>query len=234
MKLRLPAIDGASDSVKIAKIQEFLYELTNQLNFALLDIERDKVEVVSYGATTASAKKESTPAQLFDTLKPFIIKNADIIASYSEEISKVLKGEYVAKTDYAEYVKKTEATFEATSENISQTYTRVEGIYGTFEPGVDTAIVKTTNAVITTGFLGEENGNAQYGMQITTISDNKKFASAKFLSTGVIIYDEMGKEALIITDETINVKNVSVSKSFALGGLRTTVVGAVITGKYLG
>lgn len=234
MNLRLPTLDGVNDSAKILKIQEYLYELERQLNFALLDLERGKATVVPANTTSATSKSDTDAADLFETLKPYIIKNAEIIRSYSEELRETFKGEYVAVTDYAEYVKNTDAEFKKTSENITQTYERVETIYGAFEPGDDIAIVKTTNAVITTGFLGEVNGNAQYGMQITTVADNKVFASAKFLSTGVIIYDENGRESLTITDQTINVKNISITKSLVLGGFRTIVEGAVITGKYIG
>lgn len=238
MNLRLPNLDGANDSVKLAKIQDYLYDLVSQLNFVLLDMERGRADIVlsaSSSVTGEKKEKEELPEDLFATLKPYIIKNADIIASYSDEINKVLKGEYVAKTDFAEYSKTTSSEIKATSDRIEQNYSNVQKIEGSFMPGVDTAIVKTTNATITTGFVGYDDlGNAQYGMKIATVTDNKVFASAKFLSTGVIIYDENGKEALIITDETIIAKNIEVTTSFTLGGMRSTVSGLVITGKWMG
>ena len=239
MNIRLPELSGVTDSEKLVKIQDFLYELVRNLNFALLDIDRDNAEVSFQGGVTSEnrtekASKEDADA-LFAELKPYIIKNADIIASYSEEINKKFKGLYVAQTEFAAYSEETDAEIVANSKNIQQFYQNIQTIEGSFAPGTDTAIVKTTNATITTGLVGyDEDGNAQYGMKIDTVTNDKTFASAKFLSTGVIIYDESGNEALIITDNTINVKNINASSSFILGGMRNVVSGSIITGKYVG
>ena len=172
---------------------------------------------------------------MFTDLKPFIIKNADIISSYSDAISKNLQGVYVAHSEFGTYTEATDAKIEANSKNITQYYENVQKIEGSFAPGESTAIVKTTNATITTGLVDyDEDGNALYGMEISTVTNNAKISSARFLSTGVEIFDEGGRKALIITDNTITAQNINVSLSFTMGGMLTTVSGAVITGKYVG
>lgn len=241
MNIRLPEISARSDSERISQIHDYLFTLAKELNFALRDIESGNA-VLTLNGTMAKEnneekeQKSKTTEEIFATLKPLIIKNADIVEAYSEKINKKLSGYYDAiSEEFGEYKAETEAEFEATSQKIAQYYENIQLIESNFAPGTDKAIVQTTNATITTGLVGEDDkGTPLYGMEVSTITNGKTFASARFLSTGVIIYDESGNEALIITDNTITAKNINVSTSFTVGGMRITAVGKVITGKYVG
>lgn len=240
MNIRFPEISALSDSERISQIHDYLFTLAKELNFALRDIESGNA-VLTLNGTMAKGnnqekeQKSKTTEEIFATIKPLIIKNADIVDVYSEEINKKLSGYYVASSKFGEYKAETEAEFEATSQKIAQYYENIQLIESNFAPGTDKAIVQTTNATITTGLVGEDDkGTPLYGMEVSTITNGKTFASARFLSTGVIIYDESGNEALIITDNTITAKNINVSTSFTVGGMRITAVGKVITGKYVG
>lgn len=230
--IRLPNITGRNDSERLSQIHDYLFTLARELNYSLQEIEQGKavVEVKNDGKVG-----NKTPEEVFTDLKPFIIKNADIISSYSDAISKNLQGVYVAHSEFGTYTEATDAKIEANSKNITQYYENVQKIEGSFAPGESTAIVKTTNATITTGLVDyDEDGNALYGMEISTVTNNAKISSARFLSTGVEIFDEGGRKALIITDNTITAQNINVSTSFTMGGMLNTVSGAVITGKYVG
>ena len=230
--IRLPDITGRNDSERLSQIHEYLFTLARELNYSLQEIEQGKavVEVKNEGKVG-----NKTPEEVFTDLKPFIIKNADIISSYSDAISKNLQGIYVAHSEFGSYTEKTDAKIDANSYNITQYYENFQKIEGSFAPGESTAIVKTTNATITTGLVDyDEDGNALYGMEISTVTNNAKIASARFLSTGVEIFDESGNKALVITDNTITAQNINVSSTFTVGGMLTTVSGAVITGKYVG
>lgn len=234
MNFRLPDITGVSEAQQLSQINEYLFTLVRDLNFALRDIEQGKATAEIAGVKK-TAEKINNPEVLFTDLKPLIIKNADIIKSYSESISKELAGQYVAQSEFGTFAEKTNAKIEATDKNITQYYENIQRIESSFSPGDSKAVVKTTNATITTGLVDyDKDGNALYGMEVSTVTNNEKMASARFLSTGVVIYDESGNEALIITDNTITAKNIIVSSSFTVGGMRTTVSGAVITGKYVG
>lgn len=240
MNIRFPEISALSDSERISQIHDYLFTLAKELNFALRDIESGNA-VLTLNGTMAKEnneekeQKSKNAEEIFATIKPLIIKNADIVDVYSEEINKKLSGYYVASSEFGKYKAETDANFKVTSQSINQYYENIQLIESNFAPGTDKAIVQTTNATITTGLVGEDDkGTPLYGMEVSTITNGKTFASARFLSTGVIIYDESGNEALIITDNTITAKNINVSTSFTVGGMRITAVGKVITGKYVG
>ena len=123
MNIRLPNITALNDTERIAQINDYLFTLVRELNLALLDIEK--------GAATVEVRDENkvgnkTADEVFTDLKPFIIKNADIISSYSDAISKNLQGVYVARSEFGTYTEKTDAKIEANSKNITQYYKDVQ------------------------------------------------------------------------------------------------------------
>ena len=95
---KLPNITATSDSGKVEQIRSYLYQLAEQLKWALNSIESGGGKVLQQG--TQSIEKEITDKEAqatFGSIKSLIIKSADIVEAYYEEISEKLVGEYVAE-----------------------------------------------------------------------------------------------------------------------------------------
>lgn len=89
--LKLPNITAPSASGKIEQIRGYLYQLTEQLEWALNSIESSK--------DISKSEAQAT----FNSIKSLIINSAEIVEAYSEKISKTLSGKYTyANKDFNE------------------------------------------------------------------------------------------------------------------------------------
>lgn len=127
IELRLPNIKG-SDKEQLVQIRSYLYQLADQLQFALNNISPTSVNVTQQ----QKAKASSTPQQAldaevtFDKLKPFIIKSADIVNAYYDEVSKRLEGLYVAQSDFGTYTENTAQDISENSTSITRAFTNIQ------------------------------------------------------------------------------------------------------------
>jgi hypothetical protein len=67
----------------------------------------------------AQAREESAETT-FNSLKALIIKSADIVNAYYEEINTRLSGVYVAESDFGTYVEETDLKISRSSKDITQ------------------------------------------------------------------------------------------------------------------
>lgn len=139
--LRNPSFIGTPEE-KLRQISDYLFQLNEQLQYAFNEIDHEVVTAteqatmaVKMGGNTTIVKNgsgvpttEEDILQTFNNLKQLIIKSADIVEAYTETITKSLSGVYVAQGDFGDYVKQTDAKFEATDEITTQTNTRVENV----------------------------------------------------------------------------------------------------------
>lgn len=98
--LRLPNISGDTPELKIEQIQSYLYQLVQDLNFALNSVSSNDPESGNYSAASAYRDAGAT----FTSIKSLIIKSKDIINAYYDEIKKRLDDVYVADSDYQIFV----------------------------------------------------------------------------------------------------------------------------------
>ena len=132
MDFRLPNIHG-SDKEQLAQMKSYLYQLVGDLQWALDNVSAGSQSVVVQtrsGAVVPSASHSTDIETTFGALKPLIIKSADIVKAYYEEIDSLLnlEGSYVADSDFGKFVQNTKLQLSATSDNITQNYTNIQTI----------------------------------------------------------------------------------------------------------
>lgn len=127
MNLRYPELNAPDADGKLRQLQSYLFQLVDILNIGLSQQETAAQEVKQAAAELAKTTPK-TPRESFDAIKGLIIKSADIVNSYSETISKNLRGEYVAVSDFGTYTKSALVQMELSPDSLQSTMERVETI----------------------------------------------------------------------------------------------------------
>jgi predicted nucleic acid-binding Zn-ribbon protein len=140
INLRLPNITGASEREQLSQMRSYLHQLVGELQWAFQYVDTSSTEVVnptpkslrySAGVSPVSLIDEgasSDPQVTFDSIKALIIKSADIVEAYYEEINKRLEGVYVAQSDFGDYAQKTSQEIEETSTSTTQRFENIQVI----------------------------------------------------------------------------------------------------------
>lgn len=237
--LRLPNIKG-NDKEQLVQIRSYLYQLTEQLQWALNNISTSTPTNVISQTTPRATAPSSQPFDTevaFDALKPLIIKSADIVQAYYEEINSILSGVYVAESDFGTFVEETEQEIRQSSTGIEQLFTNVQQIF----TGIDNLnfTLAEVNSRIRTGLLEEKDGILIYGLEIgqkNTVDGDEVFNKyARFTADRLSFYDQNDNEVAYVSDYKLYIKNVEITNSFKIGGFVETVTasGDVVT-KWVG
>lgn len=241
MELRMPNITGTSEREQLAQIRSYLYQIVPQLQWALntLDTSASSNYVAPQAPRVVSSEKASFDSEVaFAELKPLIIKSADIVQAYYEEINERLQSIYVAESDFGTFVEQTEQSINKSSTDMEQVFTNVQQIVTAID-NLNFTLAET-NGYIKSGKLYEgDDGLPVYGIEIgqTVKKDGKdefnKFA--RFISDRLSFYDHNGAEVAYISDYRLYIRNVEITSSFKIGGFVDTVTesGGVIT-KWVG
>lgn len=203
--IRLPNINAQTEAGQIAQMRSYLYQFAEQLKWALNTVESgqtsEAVVVKGLNGTEATITKEIDAVTAFSEIKPLIIKSADIVNAYYEEIDKLLElsGKYVAESEFGTYVEETNQSLSATSDSITQHLSRIETIESDVE-GISSSI-KKQSAYIEVGAVGttlDDTGLADEtapGFEIgdyqvlddgETVVTNKRFA--RFTAYGLELF----------------------------------------------
>ena len=222
--LRFPNITATTPEAQLSQMRSFLHQTIQQLNWAFKTIETSTVSNSSVNATKSASggksAEEKTPTQTFNDIKSLIIKSADIVNAYYQEINGRLEGEYVAKSSYGEYTQKTSQDIKATSEDIKTIYTNIQEITSDLNEVVNSTIA--TSAYLKSGLLYyDDNGAPAYGLEIgqtNTIDGNETFDKfARFTSDRLSFYDQNDTEVAFISDFKLFITNAEISGSLILG-----------------
>ncbi len=131
VQIQTPNITAANDRERLQQIQSYLYRMANQLQWAFDHLQTGTVPVSSSVPVPTTRQQEAAkadPASTFAALKNLIIKSADIVNAYYDEISSRLEGLYVAQSDFGVYAQETALEIQGNSENISQLYSNEQTI----------------------------------------------------------------------------------------------------------
>lgn len=210
--IRYPEITLADERGQLEQIRSYLFSLADELNFALDGIEAGKDgESRLPSGSFYEPETEDDASGTFDKIKSLIIKSADIVTAYTDEITKRLSGSYVAETDFAKYRMQTEAILTETSSAVTQNYKKTEEILS------ELSAVMQTSAYIKTGEL--EDGI--YGVEIgqTDHLDGEKVYTrfARFTSDRLTFYDHNGSPVAYISDYVLHIEHADVRSSLKLG-----------------
>ena len=130
IEIRLPNITGSTEWEQLVQVRSYLYQLSEQLQYAFDNLNTiggtgNNGYVVNQprGFTASSVATGGSGGGIsFAELKALIIKSADIVDAYYEEISKKLEGQYVAQSDFGTYVELTSQEITANSTAITQSF----------------------------------------------------------------------------------------------------------------
>lgn len=222
INIRLPNITATNDAGKLAQVQSYMYQLVEQLNWALNNIDTSSgAYVVDAKGNAAAAAQKEDPVSSFNSIKALIIKSADIVNAYYKEISRRLEGQYVAESDFGTYVEQTDQTITENSTAIEQLFTNLQQIITDIE-GLEHSLIEV-NAHIKSGLLYyDEDGAPVYGLEIgqrNEIDGAEVFNKyARFTSEKLSFYDSNGSEVAYISDKKLYISHVEVTGSFSQGG----------------
>ena len=243
--IRLPQINAATEAGQLQQMKSYMYQLVEQLNWALATIDSsgsnsNNGSIVSSATGKPVSQKEAE--NTFNSIKGLIIKSADIVNAYYEEINTKLKGVYVAESDFGTYMEETERRVKETSSYAEEIYDNVQTIKSKVAE-IESSTLET-NAYIRRGLLYYDGERPVFGIEVgqeeTVIDDEgnetKVFNKyARFTSDRLSFYDENDYEAAYVSDRKLYIDNVEVNISYTIGDLRDIVQGdgSVVT-KYIG
>lgn len=163
LNLAYPKRMGGTAQEQISALYRSQCEIIDWLNLSDWSAEA-VLQEIAQGIDEDAALRTSKEKKLtgFESLKQLIIKTADFSMENSEQFSKTLKGGFVAKSTFGEYVKRTSLTLTANSEGITQLFDYTDGINNQYT-GKSQQYVKT-------GLLYYEGGIPRYGVGVGNIS----------------------------------------------------------------
>ena len=215
--LLLPNITAGTPSGQIEQIRSYLYQLTEQLKWALNSIESNGTNILQQG----SKSSQNTDANAtFNSIKSLIINSADIVEAYSEEISRRFSGEYVAKSDFGTYIESTAQTINEDSESVESLYTSLQKIISDID-NLEHSFIEV-NARIKSGKLDTDASGAPiYGLEIGQTNDIdgvqvfNKFA--RFTSDRLSFFDKNDIEVAYISDYKLFITHAQIKGTLTIG-----------------
>ena len=138
--LRLPNITGTTEREKLSQMQSYLHQLVEQLQWALQNVDTSNAVVVNPTPRSLMPSAQSSnygvmltgdgedPKSTFNSIKALIIKSAEIVDAYYEEINRRLESVYVAQSDFGEFAEWTSQEIEETSTSTTQGFENVQTI----------------------------------------------------------------------------------------------------------
>lgn len=218
-----PNINAPTEAGRLEQVRSYLYQMAEQLNWALNTVETN----ITNAATEASKQTSKAPSPEevqtnFNSIKSLIIKSADIVDEYYEQINKRLEGIYVAQSEFGEYTEETSATITENSKNITLAFEDIQEISSALESIRNEYI--ETNAYIKTGILYYDSvsGAAVYGLEIgqtNTIDGEDVFDKfARFTADRLSFYDSNDVEVAYISDYKLFITNAEIKGTLTHGG----------------
>lgn len=168
--LMLPRIDGITTQQQLLQIKNYLFQMREQLQFALSNLSAENFSAEgrksliqsSYGQ---SDKESSEQDNRYQELKALIIKTAHTVEVKYNQIVNTLAYDYVSNSEFGDYREAAKAEITETAKNITQYYvlkTELDTALSPFE-----SYITDTNAYIRTGLLYETSAGVPiYGVEI--------------------------------------------------------------------
>lgn len=205
-EIRLPEISGSTPAEQLRQLQSYLYTLASQLQFAFDAVEQGQQAIRQEAA--AISRREKTPAETFSSLKTLIIKSADIVEKYAEEVERRLEGQYVAQSQFGTYRQETEQKIRENAQEILRSFRNAEELQS-LVAGIQSALVEV-NAYIRTGLLYDRpEGGGVYGVEIgqqETVDGVIRFRRfSRLTAEKLSFFDSNDNEVAFISDQQLHV-----------------------------
>ena len=234
-EIRFPNITASTEAGKLQQLQSYMYQLVEQLNWALNNIDSIGGASTEKPSTAVSTAPKDDPLSNFNSIKGLIIKSADIVNAYYEKIDSLLKlsGYYMAQSDFGTFEEETRHLVSATDKQLRQDLVDKQTIYD--ENGNIRAEL-LVNGHIYSGIIEYAlDGEAIVGIEIgqTTARNGvdtfTKFA--RFTADRLSFYDFNGIEVAYISDYKLYITHVEIKGSLKEGGYVDTITedGGIVT-----
>ena len=216
INLQYPHIKGANERERLQYIERYLYQFVEQLQFALDTIEGSGGTSSPVASQMPVRVIQSSPVAMmsldgglsdnqatFQAIKPLIIKSADIINAYYQEINRRLESIYVAQSDFGTFAEQTSQEIRETSTYTTQKFENVQVVIS----NLDTNIVSVRGDLQA---VGEEVSYTQ--RDIKAINENIDAIDSYVAEIGGSVYDldeeikTVGETVGAIDSEVKNVK----------------------------
>lgn len=194
VQLTLPRIDGATTEQQLRQLRSYLYQMTEQLQFALNHLNAENFdtatkELIVSGGSSLPGGMTPEQNQFYNELKALIIKTAHTVEAYYEEITRTLEYEYVAQSEFGIFKEYAQSELRQNADNLTQYYGKTTELESNLQ-GVETEFndyVANTNAYIRTGFLYEnEQGVPIYGVEIGQVTKQEIDGEEVIVTAGMI------------------------------------------------
>ena len=220
--IHVPPLAGGSEREQLRQLHTYLFQMAEQLNVAFGMVETQMIQTEEKNAeavrSVVSAGQEKPPKATFNSIKSLIIKSADIVNAYYEEIDRKLEGQYVAQSDFGLYRQETSQKIQENADGISRTFVNIQEIESLVDEIGDQLLA--VNAYIKTGLLYYgEDGAPVYGVEIgQQNSDNGIVTFQKYarLTSGKLsFYDENDIEVAYISDYRLHITVADIKELLA-------------------
>ena len=237
MDFRYPNITATTEAGQLEQMKTYLFQLTNQLNYAIKATEDTDTSVTSLQASSGGeqgvSKEDKAKADTFYAIKDFIINSADIIDAYSEEITERLKGVYVAESDFGTYKEETDAVIQANSSNITTAFSKTETIESYLDFGDDKnpkkgadgniepiSEFRKNNFYLKTGWLYNDGtkdvGGIEIGQMTNKNGEVTDVSFARFTPERLSFYDSNGVELAYFGNFKLNITYARITEALEL------------------
>lgn len=218
---RIPRMDSNAEAlVQIQQMQSYLYAFVEQLNYAINHIEGGTEQSSTLLTKASTGDRAQQAVENFNEIKALIIKSADIVTAYYDQMQTVMNGDYVAQSVFGTYRSATQAQINANAEGIEQLYSSQQLIESNVSEISD--MQRAVSAHIRTGALyTDEQGNPVYGVEVgqKNIVDGVETFNkyARFTANRLSFYDQNDTEVAYISDYKLYITNAEVRGSLTLG-----------------
>lgn len=233
----MPNISAASPNDQINQMRAYLYSFAQELQWALNTVESGSsdtsAEVTAKAAAGGETGSQYDSVQIFNEIKSLIIKSADIVEAYYDQIENMidLSGRYVAQSVYGTFEEYVRQTISGDSRLIQQnleSYQKLSGLVnGMAEKILSNEAYIKYGAVGTTlddTGLAEENAP---GIEIgdyarmedgETIVTNRRYA--RFTAYGLELFGDSIEAAPIayIKQRKLYITNAEITNTLRVGG----------------
>ena len=218
MSIPLPRQITGSGQEQLRQIQSYLFRLSQELELALGTVDKQLLTLRDTAAqterTVQAVSESQNPKAQFSSLKALIIKSADIVNAYYEEISRKLSGEYVAQSDFGTFRQETRQSITENSQGITRAFSNMQVIEDTLAE-LNGAVTQV-NAWIKTGKLGEDQDSVPvYGVEIGQQTEKDGIVAfqkfARLLADRLSFFDRNGLEVSYIGEESMHITRAEVS-----------------------
>lgn len=225
VNLRYPSINGQSTSEQLAQLKSYLHQLVGELNYALENVSSDKVNTVDAKgrpiAATDEAKKD--PISTFNEIKALIIKSADIVNAYYEEINKRLLSSYEALSEFGTYKETTDNRITANAEGIVQSNSRIQDIESVYRDGGKYAAIIKNEGYVKAGFLEDQIYGLEVGQVVVENGEEVFRGFGRFTPERISFFDRNGTETAWLSNRRLKAIEIEATERQQIGGFIDTV-----------